>query len=145
MSEEQSPVPEGSKPPLTILRFLCILTFIGSGLGVISFGSIGVFYDFFVNNIDQIAASQTTDVAKIMLSNSQGFFLLNAVLYFVSLLGSILMWRMQKIGFHLYTSSQLFLLIIPYLFKSDIPTSAFSIFISIAFIATYGMYIKQMN
>lgn len=145
MNEEQTPQPEEIKTPLLLLRTLCILTFIGSGLGIFSFGTIGLMHGFFVQNLNLIPESDTSAFVKLLIESGRTFFISNTVLYIVSLAGAILMWKMYKVGFHLYTSAQLLLLIIPYLYIPEYPMSFMTIFITLAFIFSYSVYLKQMK
>lgn len=145
MSEEQGTKPENIQAPLNLLKLLCIISFLGSGMAFISFSLIGLFYQFFISNINLIDDNQTAELAKILLANPREFFLMHSGLYFISFLGVIFMWKLRKIGFHFYTLSQILILIVPYLFNSNTPTTAFSIFITLIFIVSYSIFLKQMK
>ncbi len=145
MSEEQGRKPENIQAPLNLLKLLCIISFLGSGMAFISFALIGLFYRFFTSNINLIEDNQTAELAKILLENPREFFLMHSGLYFISFLGVVLMWKLKKIGFHFYTLSQILILIVPYLFNSNTPTTAFSIFITLIFIVSYSIFLKQMK
>jgi len=146
MNEEQTPQPEEIKTPLLLLRTLCILTFIGSGLGIINFSILVIMPDFILKNLNVFPDPATQEFIKLIIVSGGSYFtIISFFLYIVSLAGAILMWKMYKVGFHLYTSAQLLLLIIPYLYIPEYPMSFMTIFITLAFIFSYSVYLKQMK
>ncbi len=145
MDENSQPTQNEASPNLVLLKVLCVFTFVGSGLGFISYGIIGLVHDFFSKNLSLIPDEQNRELIEIMLSGGRMFFFLNAVLYGVSFTGSIFLWRMKKIGFHFYTASQLLLLILPLLYIKGFPMPGTSIFLAILFIWGYGGFLKFMK
>jgi hypothetical protein len=145
MDEQQQPTLNEAPPNLVLLKVLCVFTFVGSGLGFISYGVIGLVHDYFSNNLSLIPDEKNRELIEIMLSGGRMFFLLNAVLYAVSFAGSVFLWKMKKVGFHLYTASQLLLLILPLLYIKGFPMPGTSIFLTILFIWGYSGYLKFMK
>jgi hypothetical protein len=145
MDEQQQPIPNEAGPSLVLLKVLCVITFIGSGLGLISYGIIGLIHNFFSSNLSLIPDEQNRELIAMMLSAGRMFFFLNAVLYAVSFAGALLLWRMKKIGFHLYTASQLLLLILPLAYIKGFPMPGTNIFLTILFIWGYSGFLKFMK
>jgi hypothetical protein len=145
MDEQPQPLPKENTPNLVFLKILCVITFIGSGLGFISYGTIGLIRNFFSSNLALIPDEQNRELIGMLLSAGRLFFFLNALLYGVSFAGAILLWRMKKLGFHLYTASQLLLLIIPLAFIKGFPMPGASIFMTILFIWGYSGFLKLMH
>jgi len=145
MDEQQQPIPKEAGPNSTLLKILCVFTFVGSGLGFISYGIIGLIHNFFSNNLNLIPDEQNRELIEMLLSAGRMFFFLNAVLYGVSFAGAVLLWQMKKVGFHLYTASQLLLLILPMAYISGFPMPGASIFLSILFIWGYSGFLKFMK
>jgi len=145
MEENQSPVPTETGPNLIFLKILCVITFIGSGLGFISYGIIGLIHNLFSENLSLIPDEQNRELIGMMLSAGRIFFFLNAILYAVSLAGAILLWKLKKMGFHLYTASQLLLLILPLAYIKGFPMPGASIFMTILFIWGYSGFLKFMK
>ena len=79
------------------------------------------------------------------LNTPRSFFLWSALLYAVSLAGVILMWRLQKIGFHLYTLAQLFVLLITVLFlgKERLPLG--DVMFTLLFVTYYYFALRRLG
>jgi hypothetical protein len=146
MDEQQpNPIPGNTGPSLVLLKILCVITFIGSGLGFLSYGIIGLVHSFFSSNLSLIPDEQNRELIGMLLSAGRMFFFLNAILYAVSFAGALLLWRMKKLGFHLYTASQLLLLILPMAYIKGFPMPGTNIFLTILFIWGYSGYLKLMK
>jgi len=145
MDEQQQPSPNEAVPNLVLLRILCVFTFVGSGLGALSYGIIGLVHAYFSENLSLIPDEQNRELIEIMLSAGRLFFFLNAILYAVSFAGAVLLWKMKKAGFHLYTASQLMILILPLAYIKGFPTQGFTIFLTLLFIWGYFGYLKFMK
>jgi len=145
MDEQQPPVPESPTPNLVFLKILCVITFIGSGLGFISYGIIGLIRDYFSSNLSLVPTEENRELIALLLSAGRTFFFLNAFLYAASFTGALLLWRLRKIGFHLYTASQLLLLILPMAFIKGFPMPGTSIFMTLVFIWGYSGFLRFMK
>ena len=143
--DEQQPIPKEAQPNLLFLKILCVITFVGSGLGFLSYGIIGLIHDFFAKNLSLIPDEQNRELIGMLLSAGRTFFFLNTLLYATSFAGALLLWRMNKTGFHLYTASQLLLLILPLLYIKGFPMPGTSIFLTIIFIWGYSGFLKFMK
>ena len=146
MDEQEQPLPPiPVGPNIILLKILCIFTFAGSGLGLLSYGTIGLIHSFFSSNLALIPDQQNRELIEMMLSAGRLFFFLNAILYAVSFAGAVLLWRMKKMGFHLYTASQLLLLILPLAYIKGFPMPGTNIFLSVVFIWGYSGFLKYMK
>ena len=135
---EQKPV---KRPDL--LTYLCILSFIGSGLASISNLFIFLSYDDMVNLMDDVKIDLPE--FDLMMSGGRRFFFAGFVLYSISLFGAIFMWKLRKIGFHLYTGAQIFIIALPVAFIPAYPFSILSVLVSAAFIVGYAVHLKIMQ
>lgn len=132
---EQKPQEEG-RP--TFLTVLCILTFIGSGLSA------------FANLLLLVAAG----AASSMLSSiplmgdvgglGSGYLVIVLVLALASLYGAIMMWKLKKMGFYLYSGANVIALFIPMIMASG-KFPIFGLIITALFIFLYGLNLKHLK
>ena len=146
MEEQQNVEPAKEAPQSTgFLRFLCILTFLGSGLAMFAYFIIGAFYDVFLSADMKALGEDAQELIRIMLSAGKMFFLLSTFLYALSLFGSILMWKLRKIGFHLYSLAQIMLLILPLLYIHGFRMPFVTILVTVTFIFGYSTFLRSMS
>ena len=152
------------KPRPILLTVLCVLTFIGSGLGV--FGNLmamfaAPFMDLFQpsmldeaynqlgNNPGDMFAKEALDMALVVIDNFLAITLSKFIFYALSIVGAIMMFQMKKIGFYLYIAAQVgFLFIGPVFLGWNLFVSMallFSGFFSVLFIALYAINLKHMS
>ena len=148
----------------TLLTVLCILSFIGSGFGVLAnlTAIIAVpFLDFFQpsmfnatfsqlgNNAGDEFIKQALDMVLIIMDNFLAIVLSKFIFYVLSLIGAIMMFQMNRIGFYLYIAAQIgFLLINPFFLGWNIFVGSmmfFPAFFSALFIALYAINLKHMS
>lgn len=133
---------EQSKRP-ELLTVLCILTFIGSGLGVIS--------NFFVltsySSVQELVASGELIFPgiDILLSVDKAYFLIGFILSSISLFGAYNMWKLKRIGFHLYTIAQILLLIVPYFYFQNYGFPYFGLLTTVTFVFLYRSNLRYMS
>lgn len=133
-----------------ILKILCILTFIGSGLSALSGFSMFLMIDTFRNFFEQGMfdfMSEQMDMGSFetMLYINRSYFLINALLSLGTIFGAYLMWNFKKFGFHIYTISQIILLIIPQLFISGFPFPTFELMVTGVFVYLYSRQLPLMK
>lgn len=146
MNDHQNIEPIRETPQnLGFLRFLCILTFLGSGLALFAYFIIGVFYDLFLNADMNPLGENEKEMIRVMLSAGRNFFLLSAMLYAVSLYGAIMMWKLRKPGFHLYSIAQILILILPLLFIPGFKMPFVTILVTVTFIFGYSTFLRSMK
>jgi hypothetical protein len=138
-------VPETRPPRPTLLTVLCILTFIGSGMNLFSSFVIAGFYDVFVEIAHEFAERFKFPGIDLLLETKPIFFLVSGIFYAGSLAGAVLMMRLKKAGFHVYTIFQILLVIAPMYFM-HLPSPGFpELLFSGLFILLYSMNLKFMS
>lgn len=127
------------------LSLTCILTFIGSGMS--AFSSLIIFLAF--NEFNQVISSdflpQAQQLFSLALSAGRWFFLITCILYIISFTGALLMWNFRKIGFHLYSISQLLLLLVPLIMIEDYSLPLLNTMFTIVFIVIYGINLRLLK
>jgi len=148
-----APLPE--KPQF--LKVLCILSFIGCGLMIICFAigsSVLGFNEEAVNSVwDKVLQTQPQleDVNPMEFFHEVGMYCLYALLAnVVSLVGVIMMWRLNKTGFFIYAIAEVAI----NFFGLSIGVSEenksyggmiFMILLDLAFIIMYAVNLKHMG
>ena len=145
--------PQKGKRP-TFLTVLCILTYISTGLAVIS-GFFGLLagkpseqiiedqqlrYISMVDDLktaDQLEFAETIDLLGKMEIERLSNYPLNPILLLIAgllgLTGALLMWRGKKIGFHLYIVYSIFSIASIYLLSSSENITSFYIIVNFLF------------
>jgi hypothetical protein len=102
-----------SNPPArpNLLTVLCILTFVGSGMNLFSSLVIAGFYDAFTEIAGEVGRKFNLPGMDLLLSMKPIYYAVSGLLYAGSIAGAVLMMRMKKLGFHIYTVSQILLLL----------------------------------
>jgi hypothetical protein len=142
---ESNPVQVNTPKRRNLLGILCILTFIGSGMNFISSVMISVFYDQFTVLADSISKSFSLPGLEMMLEGGSLFFLISALIYLGCITGAILMWKLKKAGFHVYTIFQILLVFSPMYFFHLPSPSPYDIILSGIFIILYSSNLKYMS
>ena len=121
------------------LKALCILTFIGSSVALISYFLASVFFDKTSEMIIKYSSWNSTDAISPL------FFTALMAMYALSLVGAIRMWKLYRNGFFIYGISQLFILFLPTIWVNWQAFSATNaIFISV-FISGYAINWKYLK
>ncbi len=127
------------------LAMLCILTFIGSGVSVISSIFVVLAYDLIPLAAAQSPVPNVEEMIELVLTAGRDFFMVMGLLYALSLLGAIYMWKLSKKGFHVYTSAQLVMLIVPLLMIKGYQTPFPTVLLTASFILAYGLNLRIMR
>ena len=141
---QANPVQESKPERPKLLNILCILTFIGSGMNFISSLMIALFYDQFTILAEEISKSFHLPGMELMLEGQSIFFAVSALVYAGCIAGAILMWRLKKAGFHVYTIFQILLILSPMYFLHLPFPSFLDIILSGTFIILYSSNLKYM-
>ncbi|NVN94648.1 MAG: hypothetical protein HXX18_05120 [Bacteroidetes bacterium] len=145
----QQPIINTPKQRPQMLSFICILTFIWSGIGLLNNLFCVLLYDPIKEYIPVMVFPEIYKEMKPALlqlfSANRFFFITTLVFCFFSLFGAIKMWKLQKLGFHFYTISQILLLMLPLVFIKGGGTQSFEIVITAMFVIMYAMHLKVMN
>lgn len=141
-------LPKAKFPRPRLLTLLCIFTFIGSGLSMLSnialFSTIDQIREMFAENPIYTILGVEMNMS-IFLNVNPLFFLVQALLYSVSVSGALQMWNLRKSGFHVYTVAQIMLLIVPKIFIHDMPFPAMDLLMTGTFIYFYYLNLKFMR
>ncbi len=137
MEEMKNTVEPVKRPGL--LTVTCILTFIGSGLGLLSYLLLTVAFGVMVGVLDSIPGMGAIAAGGI------GLFIVSLILSAISLYGAIQMWKLKKLGFYLYTGAQVLMLIVPMIFVQGASFSFVGLFFTALFIALYAINLKVME
>lgn len=126
-----------------LLTVLCVLTFIGSGLSFFSYLMFSMSFD----SISEALYESEIDFPGIdvMLNTPISFYYSGTLLFGVSFYGAIKMWNLKKAGFHLYTASQILLLILQTIYLSQFGFPFLSVFITAIFVLLYTKNLKYMS
>lgn len=127
------------------LTMLCILTFIGSGVSVISSIFIVLAFDMIPLVAAQSPVPNVEEMIELVLTAGRDFFMVMGLLYALSLLGAIFMWKRNKKGFHIYTSAQLVMLIVPLIMIKGYQTPFTTVLLTASFILAYGLNLRIMR
>ncbi len=136
--------PSHERPQM--LTFLCILTFISSGisaLGFLSLPSAMPIMEILVQS-GSYGADMTAAYEKLKVSPNWHFYL-QSLFYATSLTGAILMFQLRKIGFHLYAIAQIIILLFDMFVMNEDTVSLYSIIGCFLWIGLYGMYYKYLT
>ncbi len=136
-------ITESQKKRPDLLTILCILTFIGSGMAAFSNLFIYLSFDEVMNILGEFEIDFPE--FKMIMSGGKKFFLTGFIFYTISLAGAMQMWKLRKIGFHLYTGAQVFILLLPLVLIENFQFSFLSLFVTAAFIIAYASNLKYMS
>ena len=146
MEETQlNPIQESKSKRPNLLVILCILTFIGSGMNLVSSLMISVFYDQFTILAEEISKSFHLPGLELILEGKSVFFAVSAIIYVGCIYGAFLMWKLKKAGFHVYTIFQILLILSPMYFLHLPSPSLPDIILSGIFIILYSANLKYMS
>ncbi len=122
---------EPAKRP-EMLTVICILSFINAVYNGISNFISFAFYDKFQNIFEQMRNGEgmfeemaeqmgdsfetIADASALAFSVGRGYYLIEMLLFIASFIGVLMMWRLQKKGFHVYAISQILMLIVTSIF-----------------------------
>jgi hypothetical protein len=139
---------EENKRP-EFLTFLCVLTFIGSGLSLLTNLLMPVFAPALLDMLRNSSATlppNALDIYEQMAATPIWKFYMLALFCATSLLGAVYMLKMKRMGFHIYVISQLVQMGIGhFLFNENSKNSYFSIFMTLLFIGLYAIYYKKFT
>ena len=155
-----SPPPSPKKIP-TFLLVICILTFVGSGFGILgslfSFASANLVSNINSEYREQMETQQTPSFLKSMFESAsenstpakiREMALVKLVSCLLTLFGAILMLRLKKPGFYLYVAGIVIYIALPIYYFHGFIGAASGIFyaiIGIGFVVMYAVNLKYMS
>ena len=137
--------------PRTLLKILLVLSYIGSGLGLLGSLFVVAFRPLYEQMLalDPEQMPQMVKVSKIAIERAlalpQAFYLASMALYALSLTGVTLMWKLRYAGFHCYTIAQLLLLLVPLVFFGKGALSLGEVMFTALFVFYYWRLMKYFE
>lgn len=130
------------------LSFLCILSFIGGAASLLSNLFIYSLFDqikvYLEDGANQKLLGTEIDMS-FLLDINPDFFLFQIVLFAFSVYGVYLMWNLNMTGFHIYSVSQILLLILPEIYVPSLPFPFLEIALTVVFILLYFKNLKEVG
>ena len=143
---ENSIEPKKQRP--SQLSLLCVLSFVGGGASIFSNFIIYSLFDqikiYFEDGAIQKILGTEIDMGFLLAINPN-FFLMQIVLFAASVYGVYLMWNLKMTGFHIYSVSQILLLILPEIFVPSLPFPFFEIALTVIFVLLYFKNLKEVG
>lgn len=128
------------------LTLICIFTFIGSGFSALSFFVIYlIFNDIEILPIESNHLMEAQQVKDLIILAGRDFFLVMFFLCIISLSGALLMWKLKKVGFHVYTIAQLLMLLVPFFMIKGYSIPLPNALITAVFISAYTLNTFEMK
>ena len=131
------------------LTFLCVLTFIGSGLSLLSNLMVPIFAPTLLDMLRGSSASLPAGALETyeqMATTPIWQFYLLSFFCATSIIGAVYMLKMKRIGFHIYVISQLIQMAIgQFIIGGNFKPSYSSLFITVIFIGLYAIYYKKFS
>ncbi|MBU1367864.1 MAG: hypothetical protein KJ578_11860 [Bacteroidetes bacterium] len=130
-----------------LLTILCIISFLGSGLGAVSNLFVFFNHDSIITLFNDDAFESFGYDFSLFAQIKRNYFIIAALLQIVSFNGVRLMWRLQRAGFHLYAIAQLLMLIVStiYIYKPLDMFPMFDLLLATVFILLYLRFRDQMH
>lgn len=138
MSETLDNTQEQAKRP-TFLTVLCILTFISSGLGTLLYLLATIAFGVVSGMLESIPGGE------MMADAGMAFFAVYFILSAASLFGAIMMWKLKKTGFYLYTGANVIAFFLPMVMLEGAGFNVMGFVFLAAFIVMYGLNLKHMS
>lgn len=144
----ENPMIEGNKRP-EFLTTICVLTFIGS-----SFSILGGIVSLFMSNPVVVEAMETAmensgqempEMFSKTFEHAASIGAISIVLSIMSLVGAIMMFKLNRTGFYLYTIAQVAMLFVSPIFLGFEAFSKWGLIFTTGFIVMYAVNLKHMN
>ena len=131
-----------------LLKVLCILSWVGSGIQII----VSTLYSLFINEAVKQEMYSLLPNEEMVDMYKDIFNLMDktSIWYFILYLGNVafvfMMWNIKKMGFYGYVSVQLLILLVPYgVNPFDFNQLLVSSIFPLIFVVMYGMNLKHLK
>ncbi len=129
-----------------LLTVLAILSFIGSGLSLLSYLVISFYYDAILAVIEtELKEVYPALYADFIREAGRTFFIVGSLAYAGSLFGVYKMWNLMKEGLHYYAVSQFIILLLPLVFVSAQLSVIPGLMLTIVFVLLYYQSFKMIE
>ncbi len=137
-----------TKRPLQ-LTVMCILSFIGGGMMILSNFVYAAFYDMIntmlLNNEIPKSFANVKESLELTMAAGRAFFVTGLLINMASLTGVILMWNQVKKGFHVYTIAQILIIMSMFYFIKGQGFPTGELLLSSVFVSFYALNLKAMK
>lgn len=131
----------------TSLKVASILSWIAGGAIFFGYGILILMRGFIETHKDEILEQNSSEEIELgldmLLQNFSMMITYPFLLNILSVIGVILMFKMNKIGFHIYTIAHLILIVLAYMSSGEIGWQG--LIISLSFIGIYASNLKFMK
>lgn len=136
----------------TFLTVLCILSFIAAGFSIIGGLMMGAgsaivnsaaVQDAVASDPDAAAGMENASAVMAEAGLSTGAIWLGVALTVIGLIGVIMMWKLKKTGFYVYTGTQVLGIVLPMVMGAGF--ALWGTVFAVLFIVLYGMNLKHMS
>lgn len=159
--EQTNAVQENKRP--TFLTVLCILTFVGVGISIVSsiIGALAVSAaSAMLDTATSMANSTGTEMDNVtnaavtaadsLAKNGMMYYILLIVCALICFVGAFMMWKLKKTGFYVYVVGELVPVILPFIFFGGFGilggfALVLGLIFPIAFIIMYGLNLKHLK
>ena len=131
------------------LVVLAVLTFINSGFSFLTYFTLSFTSDFMPSVLEMYEnmgwmPAESIDLMRSMLDVPSWQYLVLSLGYALAVVGAALMLKINKVGFHLYVISQIWLFVMSNLvIKGALTMGWMSIFTTVLIIICYGMLMRD--
>lgn len=144
----ENPMIEGKKRP-EFLTVLCVLTFINSAFWLLMYTIFSFMGNpVFVEKMTELMEEQGREMPEAftsMMGHATAIGSINIVLTIISLVGAIMMFKLNRTGFYLYSLAQVLMIFVVPFFMGMETFSYTSLILPVVWIAMYGANLKHMN
>ena len=126
----------GEKKRPVFLTVLCILTWVGSGLSFLSYALLAVG----VGALSGMLGSFGGGIA----AGGSAYFGVTALMAGISVFGAIMMWKLKKTGFYVYTGANVIWAILPIVWLGG-GFAFMGLLWPVVFIVLYGLNLKHLK
>ena len=130
------------------LRIILVLNIIGSGAYCLSYLMWGLMLPsmqaMYQTGEFQLPGELTVAFEQ-MLFTPRSFYLCNTLLYAASLAGVIMMWKLRKTGFHLYTIALMLVLVVTVLFLGKEQLHLGNLMMTLLFVTYYFIALRRIG
>ncbi len=126
-------------PKSDFFKALCYLTFIGSSIAFVGYFLAALFFDKISETIIQYSSWHSVEQISPL------YFILLMVLFAISLVGAIRIWKLRRIGLIIYSVAQLLILFLPVFWIGWSGFSTINAIFTSLFITGYTLNLKHLK
>ena len=130
------------------LRILLVLSMINGAVSAVVYLTVSAFMPHFREayaSLPELVPEQMTTMMGRMLELPRMFYAAWGVLYALSFVGCVLMWKLHRSGFHCYALAQLLVLLLPLLFIGKGFFGLGDLMMTALFLLIYYLLLKRVR